>query len=420
MKLRNQTLTVVDIGTWKTCVLIAEVHPETENPHIKGYGIVETKGLKRGVVVNIEELSRTISEAINAAESMAGTSVSNCYVSISGDHIRSMNTQGTVAITRDVRGGVGEAQEIEQEDIDRVIEHTRTVPLPVDRQILHVMPQEFVVDQQSGIKNPINLLGRRLEARVHITTYSTTVASNLTRCFKNIGLTVNTFILQSLASSISVLTPSEREAGAILIDIGAGTTDVIVYADDGIHHTGVVNFGDQLVTSDIAYLLRIPHENAETIKINHGYCFTQNVDREAVIKIESIGNRPARELPLLKLAEFIEPRMEEILREAFMESKKADVPFTSIQSVILTGGGALLKGCEELAESIFSMPARTGFPTNYSGFEDELNNPKYSAAIGMIQFALQEKLYDRAKPTGSVSWLSKTWNWLKNLTENIM
>ncbi|MGC9363392.1 MAG: cell division protein FtsA [Fidelibacterota bacterium] len=420
MKLRNQTLTVVDIGTWKTCVLIADVHPETGNPHIKGYGTVETKGLKRGVVVNIEELSRTISEAINAAESMAGTSVSQCYVSISGDHIRSMNTQGTVAITRDVRGSVGEAQEIEQEDIDRVIEHTRAVPLPVDRQILHVMPQEFVVDEQSGIKNPINLLGRRLEARVHITTYSTTVASNLRRCFKNIGLTVNTFILQSLASSISVLTPSEREAGAILIDIGAGTTDVIVYADDGIHHTGVVNFGDQLVTSDIAYLLRIPHENAETIKKNHGYSFTKNVDREAVIKIDSIGNRPARELPLLKLAEFIEPRMEEILREAFMESKKADVPFTSIQSVVLTGGGALLKGCEELAESIFSMPARIGFPTNYSGFEDELNNPKYSAAIGMIQFALQEKLQDRIKPTGSGSWLSKTWNWLKNLTENIM
>ncbi|HDP67162.1 MAG TPA: cell division protein FtsA [Candidatus Marinimicrobia bacterium] len=420
MRLRNQTLTGVDIGTHKTCALIAEVNPETGNPLIKGYGFVETRGLKRGAVVNIEKLSQTISQAVNAAETMAGTSVSSCYVSISGDHIRSMNTQGMIAISRDTRGGIGEAREIEQEDIDRVIEHTRAIPLPVDRQILHVMPQEFTVDEQSGIKNPINLLGRRLEAKVHITTYSTTVASNLTRCFKNIDLTIRNFILQSLASSVSVLTLAEKEAGSILIDIGSGTTDVIVYADDGIHHTGVVNFGDQLVTSDIAYLLRIPHENAENIKKNHGYCFTKNVDREAIIKIESIGNRPARELPLLKLAEYIEPRMEEILREAFMEAKKADVPFTSIQSVVITGGGALIKGCEELAESIFHMPARIGFPTNYSGCEEELNHPGYAAAIGMLQFALQEKLNNRIKPAGSESWLSRIWDWLKNLTESIM
>jgi len=419
MKMRNHFITSVDIGTSKTCALIAEVNPETGAPVIKGYGSVETKGLKKGAVVNIEELSHTISQAVNAAETMAGATVSNCYVSISGDHIRSMNTQGLIAISRDARSGIGEAREIEKEDIDRVIEHTRAVPLPVDRQILHVMPQEFTVDEQSGIKNPINLLGRRLEVKVHITTYSTTVSSNLTRCFKNADLSINNFILHSLASSESVLTSGEKESGSILIDIGNGTIDVIVYSEGGIHHTGVVNFGDQLVTSDIAYLLRIPQEYAEKIKKNHGYCYTKNVDKEAMIKIDSIGNRPAREIPLLKLAEYIEPRMEEILREAYMESKKADIPLTSIQSVVLTGGGALIKGCEELAESIFNVPARIGFPVAYTGYEDELNNPRYAAAIGVLQFVLQDKVTNQIRPSGPETSLTKAWNWIKNVTDNI-
>ena len=420
MKIRNHFITSVDIGSSKTCALIAELNSETRIPVIKGYGIVATKGLKKGAVVNIEELSQTISQAVNTAETMAGATVSNCFVSISGDQIRSMNTQGLIAISRDARSGIGEAREIEKEDIERVIEHTRAVPLPVDRQILHVMPQEFIVDEQCGIKNPINLLGRRLEVKVHITTYSTTVASNLTRCFKNAELSVTNFILHSLASSESVLTPDEKESGSILIDIGNGTLDVIVYSEGGIHHTGVVNFGDQLVTSDIAYLLRIPQEYAEIIKKNHGYSFTQNVDKEAIIKIDSLGNRPAREIPLLKLVEYIEPRMEEILREAYVESKKADVPLTSIQSVILTGGGALIKGCEELAESIFKIPARIGFPTGYTGFEDELNNPKYAAAIGMLRFALRDKTSNHIKSSASEAWPTKAWKWIKNITENIL
>ena len=410
----------VDIGNSKTSAVIAEVDQETGNPQIKGYGTVQTKGLKKGAVVNIEELSHTISQAVNAAETMAGTSVSSCYVNLTGDHIRSMNTQGLIAISRDSRGSIGEAHEVEKEDIDRVIEHTKAVPLPVDRQILHVMPQEFIVDEQGGIKNPINLLARRLEVKVHITTYSTTVASNLDRCFKNADLSVNNFILNSLASAESVLTISEKESGTILIDIGNGTLDVIVYSEGGIHHTGVVNFGDHLVSSDIAYLLRIPLEYAEKIKKNHGYSYTKNVDKEAVIKIESIGNRPAREIPLMKLAEYIEPRMEEILREAFMESKKADIPITSIQSVVLTGGGALIKGCEELAESIFNIPARIGFPTNFSGFKDEINNPKYATAIGMLKFALQDKSIIHTKPSVPENWVGKAWKWIKNISENIM
>jgi len=420
MKIRNHYTTCVEIGSSKTCAFIAEKDPETGNPKIKGYGAVETKGLKKGVVVNIEELSHTISQAVNAAETMADTSVSSCYVNLGGDHIRSMNTKGMIAISRDARGGVGEAREVEKEDIEQVIDHTKAVPLPVDRQILHVMPQEFIVYEQSGIKNPINLLGRRLEVKVHITTFSATVASNLSRCFKNVDLTVNNFILNSLASAESTLTPSEKESGAILIDIGSGTVDVVVYSEGGIHHTGVVNFGDQLVTSDIAYLLRIPMEYAEKLKKNHGYCFTKNADKETMIKIDSIGNRPAREIPLMKLTEYIEPRMEEILREAFMESKKADVPLTSIQSVVLTGGGALLKGCEELAESIFQTPARIGFPTGYSGFENEINNPKYATVIGMLKFALQDKSIVRVKPTGSENWFAKAWHWLKNISEDFI
>ncbi|MCK4641934.1 MAG: cell division protein FtsA [Candidatus Marinimicrobia bacterium] len=420
MKIRNRIITGVDIGSSKTCALIAEIDQEKNIPVIKGYGSVDSKGLKKGVVVNIEELSRTISQAISDAEKMAGSNVSGCYVSISGDHIRSMNTQGMIAISRDARTGMDEAREIEQEDIKRVIEHTRAVPLPVDRQILHVMPQEFIVDKQNGIKNPINLLGRRLEVKVHLTTYSTTVASNLSRCFKNAELSINGFILQSLASSYSVLTPSEKELGTILIDIGSGTVDVIVFKDGGIHHTGVVNFGAQTVTSDVAYLLRIPIDAAEKIKKSHGYAFTKQADKEAFFKIESIGNRPPREVSIIKLAQFIEPRMEEILREAYMEAKKADLPLINIPSVVLTGGGALIKGSEELTESIFKIPARIGIPMGFSGFEEELNNPGYAAAIGLLKYAMEDNNYHKSDHKISQGWISKTWDWIKNVTENVM
>jgi len=417
MKIRNHNVSAVDIGTTKTCALIAEVDWENKIPIIKGYGVVDTKGIKKGTVVNIEEVSETISKASNIAEEMAGTSISSCYASISGDHIRSMNTQGMIAISRDARTGLGEAREIEQDDIDRVIEHTRAVPLPVDRQILHVMPQEFIVDEQSGIRNPINLLGRRLEVKVHLTTYSTTVASNLLRCFKNADLSIDGFVLQAFASSYGVLTANEKEYGAILIDIGSGTIDIIVLRNSGIYHTGVVNFGAHLVTSDIAYLLRIPPESAEKIKMSQGCAFSGIADKEAFFKIESSGNRPAREIPIARLAQYIEPRMEELLREAFMEAKKADIPLSNIPLLVLTCGGSLIRGSEELTESIFKIPCRIGNPIGFKGYEEELNNPMYAAAIGMLKYAIDDNIQQKSVQKTSQGWLSKTLGWIKNLTE---
>jgi cell division protein FtsA len=420
MKNRGKIFTAIDLGTSKTCALIAEIDPEFEVPVIKGYGICESRGIKKGIIVSIEEASETINQAISAAETMADATVTSCYANISGDHIRSMNAQGTIAISRDARTGLGEAREIEKEDIERVIEHTKAVPLPVDRQILHVMPQQFIVDEQSGIRNPLNLLGRRLEIKVHLTTYSTTAASNLSRCFKNAELSVDGFVLHSLASSHAVLTESEKEMGVVLIDIGSGTADIIVFHEGGVHHTGVVNFGTQLVTNDVAYLLRIPLDTAEKIKKAHGIAFIQSADKEAFFKIESKNGRPPREIPIVKLAEYIEPRMEEILREAYMEARKADIPLINIPAVVLTGGGAMIKGSEELAESIFKIPARVGNPVDFKGYEDVLNKPAFSAAIGLLKYAIQDSKTSRLMKTATPGWLSRTWEKIRKLTENYM
>ena len=420
MKLKSHILAALDVGTSKICALIAEIEEETQEPIIKGFGIAPAKGIKKGLVVNIEEATKSIIQAVSDAEKMSGHTISRCYVSITGDHIRSINTKGAIAISQGSRTGLGESREIEQEDIERVIEHTKAVPLPVDRQILHTIPQEFIVDEQTGIKNPINLSGRRLEAKVHLTTYSLIVASNLSRCIKNAELEVERFVLQSLAASYSVLEEDEKELGTILIDIGSGTVDIIVYYDGGVHHTGVVNLGGFSVTNDIAYLLRIPLDKAESVKREHGCAIASLDDKGSNFKIDGLGGRPPREISIDTLTEYIEPRMEEIFREAYLESRKADISLENTLAIVLTGGGALLKGSEQLAENIFNSPARIGYPKGFQGSNEEINSPSFATSVGLLKFAIEDRKNKSQFQQTSKGPFLKLRTWIKNLSENVM
>jgi len=420
IKLKNQIVAGLDIGSSKICTVIAEVDPDSPEPIIKGYGIVPSKGIKKGLVVDIDNATKAIFNAVSEAEKMAGLSIESCFVGVSGDHIRSMNTRGMMAISRDSRAGLGEAREIEKEDIERVIEHTKAVPFPIDRQILHILPQEFIIDDQAGVKNPLHLSGRRLDAKVNLTTYNTTILSNLTKCIKNADLEIDGFVLSSLAAAYACLEENEKSMGSVLLDIGSGTIDVIVFHDDGVHHTGVVNMGAGSVTNDIAYMLRVPLEQAESIKREHGFAKVSLTDKEAYFKLDGLGGRTLREISLFDLAEWVEPRMEELLRESFLEAKKADISLTNTLSIILTGGGALLKGTEELAEAIFNTPAKVVAPRGFREYVTELSNPACSVAIGLIKYAIAEQFNGSAFNRTSGGPLRKIRGWIKHLTENVM
>ena len=419
LKLKNQVITALDIGSSKICAIIAEVDQERQLPLIKGFGAVPSKGINKGLVIDIEQVTDSIIKALTIAEEMAGFPVESCIVSISGEHIRSMNTKGMVAISSDNRTGLGESREIEEEDIASVIEHTKAVPLPIERQILHVLSQEFIVDEQSGVKNPLNLSGRRLEAKVHLTTYSTTAASNLAKCIKNAGLEVEGFVFSAFAASYACLEESEKEMGSILLDIGSGIVDVIVFYESGVHYTGVINLGAANVTHDISIMLRIPPVQAEQLKREYGFAKTSLTDKEAFFKLNGIAGRQSREVAVYNLAEWIEPRMEEILREAFNEASKADIPLTNILSVTLVGGGALLKGTDELTEMVFNTPTKVGTPKGFEGYETELSDPSYAVAIGLLKYAVAEfgRRGFRGKSGGPIKRFS---SWIKHLTENIM
>lgn len=420
MKLKNQLITALDVGSSKVCTLIAEIDNEKQEPIIKGYSKVPSKGIKKGLVSDIEQATESIRDSISMAEKMTEVTVDSCYVGLSGDHIYSMNTQGMMAISRDSRSGLGEARQIDKEDVEKLVDHTKAVPMPIDRQLLHVLPQEFIVDNQQGIKNPVALSGRRLEAKVHLTTYNTIIASNLVHCIENIGLGIEAFVLKSLASSFSTLDENEKEMGTVLIDIGANVMDIIVFSDGGVHHTGVINLGGINVTNDIAYLLRIPFDKAESLKREYGHAVVALADRDAFFTISGLGGRPDREIPVYTLAEYIEPRMEEIIRTAYTEAKKADISITNTLSVVLTGGASLLHGTEELTERIFNSPARIGYPKGYQGFTQELNDPSFASAIGILKYAIIDKNNNSSHKRKRRKLFSRAWGLMRHISENVM
>lgn len=370
----------LDIGTSKVVAIVGEMSPD-EEIEIIGIGSSRSRGLKKGVVVNIESTVQSIQRAIEEAELMAGCEIHSVFAGIAGSHIRSLNSHGIVAI-RD--------NEVSVSDVDRVIDAARAVAIPADQKILHILPQEFVIDSQEGIKEPVGMSGVRLESKVHMVTGAVSAAQNIVKCVRRCGLDVDDIILEQLASSYAVLTEDEKELGVCLVDIGGGTTDIAVFTDGSIHHTAVIPIAGDQVTNDIAVALRTPTQHAEDIKVRYACALTQLANSEESIEVPSVGDRPARRLARQTLAEVVEPRYEELFNLVQAELQRSGYEDLIAAGIVLTGGSSKMEGVVELAEEIFHMPVRIGVPQYVSGLSDVVKNPIYSTGVGLLLFGQRQ------------------------------
>jgi len=373
----------LDIGTSKVACIVGEINPEGDI-EVVGLGTHASKGLKKGVVVNLETTVQSIQRAIDEAELMAGCRINSVYAGIAGSHIISMNSHGIVAI-RD--------KEVSQGDVDRVIDSARAVAIPADQKILHILPQEYVIDRQEGIKEPVGMSGIRLEARVHIVTGAVSAAQNIVKCIRRCGLEVEDIILEQLASSAAVLTDDEKDLGVCLVDIGGGTTDIAVFTDGAIRHTAVIPIAGDQVTNDIAVALRTPTQFAEEIKINHASALTQLASLEELIEVPSLGERPIRQISRLNLAEIVEPRYEELLMLVQAELRRSGFDDLIAAGVVLCGGSSRVEGLVELAEEIFHVPVRVGMPQVITGLNEVVRNPAYATGAGLLLFGKQQQVH---------------------------
>jgi len=403
----NEYVTGLDIGTTKICAIIAEIEEGTQ-PKIIGVGTVPSEGLRKGVVVNLEKTVHSIERAIEKAEKMAGVKVNEVYVGIAGDHIRSYNGRGVVAVA-------GEDNEITEDDIRRVIEAAKAVVMPIDREVIHVIPQEFIVDDQRGIRDPLGMSSVRLEAEVHIVTGAITSAQNIYRSVERAGIRVKDLVLEPLASSYSVLTDDEKELGVVLIDMGGGTTDIAMFFEGCIRQTNVVALGGGNVTNDVALCLRTPIEQAESVKLKNGCALLSLLENDdETIDIPGVGGRQSRKVSRELLTEIIQPRMEEILRLAMNEIKKSEYVNLMTTGVVLTGGAALLKGTLELAEELFDMPVKLGIPRGFTGLIDLVKSPMYATAIGLIIYAVKHQYeLDGMLAEGEFGLFERIWDRMK-------
>ena len=370
----------LDIGTSKVVAIVGEIS-SGDDIEIIGLGSSRSRGLKKGVVVNIESTVHSIQRAIEEAELMAGCEIHSVFAGIAGSHIRSLNSHGIVAI-RD--------HEVAMGDVDRVIDAARAVAIPADQKILHILPQEFVIDHQDGIKEPIGMSGVRLEAKVHMVTGAVSAAQNIIKCVRRCGLEVDDVILEQLASSYAVLTEDEKNLGVCLVDIGGGTTDIAVFADGAIHHTAVIPIAGDQVTNDIAVALRTPTQHAEDIKVQYACALTQLANSEETIDVPSVGERPSRRLARQTLAEVVEPRYEELFTLVQAELRRSGFEDLVAAGIVLTGGSSKMEGAVELAEEIFHMPVRIGMPQHVSGLADVVKNPIYSTGVGLLLFGRKQ------------------------------
>jgi cell division protein FtsA len=376
LKGQENIIVGLDIGTTKICAVVGEVGPNDIN--IIGIGTHPSIGLRKGVVVNIEATVDSIKKAVEEAELMAGCEISSVYAGIAGGHITGFNSHGIIAI---------KGQEVTQLDVDRVIEAARAVAIPMDRELIHVLPQEYIVDEQTGINNPIGMGGVRLEAKIHIVTGAVTSAHNIVKCANRAGLDVCDIVLESLASGDAVLTEEEKELGTALIDMGGGTSDLAIFSGKNIHHTFVLSLGGYNLTNDIAIGLRAPIAEAEKIKIKYGTALASKIKGDEDIEVPGMGGRPPRKLPRQILGEIIEPRVEEIFDLIRREIYRAGVENLMPSGVVITGGSALLEGITDVAESVFHLPARLGQPRGISGLVDVVNNPMYATGVGLLLYA---------------------------------
>lgn len=402
----NMNLIVgLDIGTSKVIALVADVQPDG-TLEIMGMGTHDSKGLRKGVVVNIEATVNAIQRALEEAELMADCKIDRVFTGIAGSHIRSFNSTGMVAI---------KDKEVAPLDVQRVIETARAMPIPTDQQVLHILTQEFVVDGQDGIREPLGMSGVRLEVKVHIVTGAVSAAQNIVKCVRRCGLEVADLILQPLASSIAVLSEDEKELGVCLVDIGGGTTDIAVFREGAIRHTAVIPIAGDQVTSDIAMALRTPTPEAEQIKLRHGCALRQLADPDQMVEVPGLGDRGSRQLSRQMLAEVIEPRIEELytlIQQVLRQSGFEDLLSSGI---VLTGGSSVMQGMVELGEEIFHMPVRLGVPRYAGGLAEVVQNPRFATAMGLLLEGKSQ--FERgviARQTGSFkSTLRRMREWLQ-------
>jgi cell division protein FtsA len=361
--------------------------------------------LRRGVVVDLERTTTAVRRAIDAAQRMAGVTVRSVVAGIAGDHIRSINSRGVIAVSR-------RDHEIGSADVARVVDAARAVAIPADREIIHVLPQEFIVDNQGGIKEPAGMCGVRLEAEVHIITGGAAAARNLTRAIERAGLRVDDLVLEPLASSRAVLTPDEEDLGAVLLDLGGGTTDMAIFSQGAIRHTAVIGLGGSNVTSDLAIGLRTPIERAERLKLESGCALTSLVEADETVTVPGVGGRDDRVISRQTLAAMIEPRVEEILTHAAQEFRRTPFGTSAGAGVVLTGGAAAMDGIVELAEEIFELPARCGVPMPMAGQAEEIDHPMFSTAVGLVLVASTSSYETQHRGESFIDKLSSK---LKNL-----
>ena len=380
-KVDKSMIVGLDIGTSKITAIVGEVNEENQL-EIIGIGSHPSRGLKKGVVVNIESTVQSIQRCVEEAELMAGCQIHSVYAGIAGSHIRSMNSHGIVAI---------KDREVSSGDVERVIDAARAVAIPADQRVLHVMPQEFVIDQQEGIREPIGMSGVRLEAKVHLVTGAESAAQNIIKCVRRCGLEVDDIILEQLASSYSVLTDDEKELGICLVDIGGGTTDVAVFTEGAIKHTAVIPIAGDQVTNDIAVAMRTPTQYAEEIKIKYACALRQLANPDDTIEVPSVGDREPRRLSRQTLAEVVEPRYEELLTLVHAELRRSGFEDLVAAGVVLTGGSSKMEGVVDLAEEVFHMPVRLGLPQHVTGLVDVVRNPIHATGVGLLLFGYKNQ-----------------------------
>lgn len=391
----------IDIGTSKVVTIVGEVDEEGKLS-VVGLGSHQSHGLKRGVVVNIESTVHSIQRSVEEAELMAGCQIYSAYTGIAGSHIRSINSHGIVAI-RD--------REVTQMDVDRVIDAARAVAIPADQKILHILPQEFVIDSQDSIREPVGMSGVRLEARVHIVTGAVCAAQNIVKCLKRCGLVATDIVLEQFASSQSVLTDDEKDLGVCMIDIGGGTTDIAIFTEGSVRHTAVIPIAGDQVTNDIAVALRIPGRVAEEIKLKHACALRSLTEENDMIDIPITGDRPGRRLSRRSLAEVVEARYEELFSLAAAEIRRSGFEERIPAGIVLTGGAARVEGAVDLAEQVFKMPVRIGVPQHVTGLPDVMNNPVYATGVGLLLYGLRE--HDSQQELASKSGLKSVWGRMK-------
>lgn len=407
---KEDLITGLDLGTTKISAIIAEVNEKSEI-NIVGVGTTPSYGLRRGVVVNLDKTVQGIRQAVGEAELMAGVKVNNVVVGIAGDHIKSFNSRGVIAVSRTEEG-------ISNEDIKRVIEQAKAVTIPMDRKIIHVLPQDYTVDDQTGIKEPVGMAGVRLEAEVHVVTAAITAIQNIVKSIERANLAIRNIVLQPYASSFAVLDEEEKELGVCLLDVGGGTTDFSIFFEGSIRHTSVVGLGGVNITNDIAIGLRTPRAQAEEIKKRYGAALSSLVDTNETMEVPGVGGRKKREVSRQILASIIEPRIEEVFSLVEREIKRSGFDDRLTAGIVLTGGTVKMEGIEQLAERIFDLPVKVGVPKGIVGLTDAVSDPVHAAGIGLIVYGYkhrdEEGFFER-KAGLLDRFIRRVVNWFKSI-----